>query len=82
MNDPIDDHVRLFLRMRRKVLGLTVEALAEAIDVPVEEVRACERGAQRISASMLFRMTRALGCKPSDLFEGLTAEQKPRRPDA
>lgn len=69
--NPIDAHVRLMLRMRRRVLGFTVEALAQAIGVSELELRNLERGAAPLTPLILWRMTQALNCSPNDLFAGL-----------
>jgi transcriptional regulator with XRE-family HTH domain len=69
--NPIDTHVRLRLRIRRRVLGLTEQALAEAIGLSELELRALERGMAPLTPALLWRMTQALRCSPSDLFAGL-----------
>jgi transcriptional regulator with XRE-family HTH domain len=69
--NPIDAHVRLRLRMRRRVLGITEAGLAEAIGVSLAALRAIERGATPLTPVLLWRMTQALRCSPNDLFAGL-----------
>jgi transcriptional regulator with XRE-family HTH domain len=68
---PIDAHVRLALRMRRRLLGYTEQVLAQAIGVSELELRALERGASPLTPLLLWRMTQALRCSPNDLFAGL-----------
>ena len=69
--NPVDVHVGLVIRQRRKALGRSQEALAEAIGVSFQQVQKYERGANRVSASMLWEIARALRCKVADFFSGL-----------
>jgi transcriptional regulator with XRE-family HTH domain len=64
--------VRL-LRERRK---MSQTALGDRIGVSFQQVQKYERGANRISASALYQIARALEVKPADFFEGIQAEQK------
>ena len=50
------------MRMRRKTLGLTQTALAEALGITFQQVQKYERGANRVSASMLVRAAKRLDC--------------------
>ena len=60
--DPIDVAVGARVRMRRKTLGLTQTALAEALGITFQQVQKYERGANRVSASMLVRAAKRLEC--------------------
>lgn len=60
--DPIDVTVGLRIRMRRKTLGLTQGALADALNLSFQQVQKYERGANRVSASMLVKTARFLDC--------------------
>jgi transcriptional regulator with XRE-family HTH domain len=64
--------VRL-LRERRK---MSQTALGEKIGVSFQQVQKYERGTNRISASALFQIARALDVVPSDFFEGIQKEQQ------
>ncbi len=59
--------VRL-LRERRK---MSQTALGEQVGVSFQQIQKYERGANRISASVLFQIAKTLGVAPSDLFEGI-----------
>ena len=63
--DPIDVFVGLRIRMRRKTLGLTQGALADALGLSFQQVQKYERGANRVSASMLVKTARFLDCPVS-----------------
>ncbi|MDP3749308.1 MAG: helix-turn-helix transcriptional regulator, partial [Phenylobacterium sp.] len=51
--DPIDTQVGMQIRARRKSIGSSQSTLAEAIGVSFQQVQKYERGANRVSASMM-----------------------------
>ena len=57
--------------MRRKVLGVSQERLAEALGLTFQQVQKYERAANRVSASKLWEMSRALSTSISYFYEGL-----------
>jgi transcriptional regulator with XRE-family HTH domain len=69
--NPIDRHVGLRIRMRRKELGISQERLAEAIGLTFQQVQKYERAANRVSASKLWEMARALSTSIGYFYEGL-----------
>ena len=69
--NPVDRHVGLRLRMRRKELGISQEKLAEAIGLTFQQVQKYERAANRVSASKLWEMARALSTSIGYFYEGL-----------
>jgi len=58
--DPIDVEVGRRIRLRRKELGVTAEALGDAISTSFQQVTKYEKGANRVSASMLVRIAAKL----------------------
>jgi transcriptional regulator with XRE-family HTH domain len=72
--NPIDRHVGLRIRMRRKELGISQERLAEAIGLTFQQVQKYERAANRVSASKLWEMARALSTSIGYFYEGLSDE--------
>ncbi len=70
--NPIDIHVGLQVRLRRKALKISQEKLAEALGLTFQQVQKYERGANRISASKLYEIARALRVSIAWFFEGLT----------
>ena len=48
---PVDRHVGLRIRMRRKEMSVSQERLAEALGITFQQVQKYERGANRVSAS-------------------------------
>lgn len=69
--NPIDVHVGLRIRLRRKEMGVSQEKLAEAIGLTFQQVQKYERAANRVSASKLYEMARALETSTTYFFEGL-----------
>lgn len=57
--------------MRRKLLGVSQERLAEALGLTFQQVQKYERGANRVSASKLFEIAKALQTPVAFFFEGL-----------
>lgn len=67
----VDLHVGARVRMRRKMLGSGQEALADALGLTFQQVQKYERGANRISASKLYEIAKALQVPVSFFFDGL-----------
>jgi transcriptional regulator with XRE-family HTH domain len=75
--NPVDRHVGLRIRLRRKELGISQERLAEAIGLTFQQVQKYERAANRVSASKLFEMARALETNIAYFYEGLASHPAP-----
>ena len=75
--NPVDRHVGLRIRMRRKELGISQERLAEAIGLTFQQVQKYERAANRVSASKLWEMAQALSTQIGYFYEGLGDPAKP-----
>lgn len=69
--NPVDRHVGLRIRMRRKELGISQERLAESIGLTFQQVQKYERAANRVSASKLWEVSKALSTSVSYFYEGL-----------
>ena len=57
---PIDVHVGRRVGQRRRYLGLSQEKLAQALGLTFQQVQKYERGTNRISASKLDEISKAL----------------------
>lgn len=68
---PVDIHVGAAVRVRRRFLGISQSALADAVDLTFQQVQKYERGSNRISASMLFKISQALKMPIERFFDGL-----------
>jgi len=75
--NPVDLHVGGRVRMRRKVLGVSQERLAEALGLTFQQVQKYERGANRVSASKLYEIARFLSAPVAYFFEGLSDPSAP-----
>jgi transcriptional regulator with XRE-family HTH domain len=73
---PVDRHVGLHIRMRRKALGISQEKLAESLGLTFQQVQKYERGANRVSASKLWEIARALKTNVAYFYEGLEDEME------
>lgn len=74
---PVDRHVGLRIRLRRKEIGLSQEKLGESLGITFQQVQKYERGANRISASKLWETARALRVPVSYFYEGLAELDEP-----
>ena len=66
--DPVDVAVGARIRLLRKLRGLSQQALAEAAGVTFQQIQKYERGANRVSASMLSRIAGALDTPVAEMF--------------
>jgi transcriptional regulator with XRE-family HTH domain len=57
--------------MRRKELGMSQERLAESIGLTFQQVQKYERAANRVSASKLWEVARALSIHIGYFYDGL-----------
>jgi transcriptional regulator with XRE-family HTH domain len=72
--DLVDRHVGMRIRQRRRDLGLSQQELADAIGLTFQQVQKYESGANRVSASKLWRIGQVLKTPPGHWFEGLPTE--------
>jgi len=66
--DPVDVAVGARIRLFRKLRGLSQQSLAESAGVTFQQIQKYERGANRVSASMLSRIAGALRTPVAELF--------------
>lgn len=77
MANPIDLFVGKRLRQRRQLLGLTQQKLAEKVNIRFQQIQKYESGANRVSASRLWALAKALDVPVSFFFEGLNGDVAP-----
>src|SRR5215217_5594619 len=75
--NPVDLHVGARIRMRRKLLGVSQERLAEQLGITFQQVQKYERGANRVSASKLWEIAAALKTTVTYFYEGLGSGDAP-----
>jgi transcriptional regulator with XRE-family HTH domain len=64
------------VRIRRRTIGISQEALAEQCGVSFQQIQKYENGANRISFSRLVQIARALKCRVVDLMDVLDAPDR------
>ena len=68
--NPVDMHVGSRVRMRRMMLGISQEKLANALGLSFQQVQKYEKGSNRIGASRLEHISRFLQVPVAFFFEG------------
>jgi transcriptional regulator with XRE-family HTH domain len=80
-SNAVDAHVGERVRMRRKLLGVSQDQLADSLGLTFQQVQKYERGANRISASKLFRIAEILNIDVAYFFDGLPDPIEGAEPD-
>ena len=70
--NPVDVHVGTRVRMRRQVLKMSQEKLGDQLGVTFQQVQKYERGANRVGASRLWKMSQVMDVPVGFFFDGLT----------
>jgi len=71
---PIDIHVGTRIRVRRQLMNMTQEKLGESLGVTFQQVQKYERGANRVGASRLWKLSEVLDVPVSFFYDGLSTE--------
>ncbi len=71
---PIDKHVGQRLRQRRWVIGITQQQLAEAVGIKFQQIQKYETGANRVSASRLWDISKVLDVPISYFFDEVSED--------
>jgi transcriptional regulator with XRE-family HTH domain len=71
--DPIDIAVGARVRSLRIAAGMSQQRLGDAIGITYQQLHKYERGYNRIAASRLVQIARALGCSPASFFTEIEA---------
>lgn len=77
MTNEIDFYVGKRLRRRRRLLGLTQQALGDMVGIRFQQIQKYECGANRISAARLFELSEALSVPIQYFYEGLMNDDDP-----
>lgn len=70
--EQVDIHVGQMIRAQRRLVGLSQSDLADAIGVSFQQVQKYEKASNRVSASMLVAIAKALNCHPTALLPSET----------
>jgi transcriptional regulator with XRE-family HTH domain len=73
--DPIDRHVGTRIRGRRVGLRISQTKLGQSIGVTFQQIQKYESGTNRVGASNLFKIAKALGVEVAFFFEGVIQEE-------
>lgn len=65
----VDHYVGARVKMRRRLVGMSQEKLAEQIGVAFQQVQKYEKGTNRIGASRLMKIAEVLGVPPAYFFQ-------------
>ena len=73
----IDHQIALRLRSRRRLLGMTLQEVAELSDTSFQMVQKYELGMTRVSAARLWTLAQALRVEVGYFFESLEPRPRP-----
>ena len=68
---PVDVHIGQRIRERRLICGISQSELGKGADITFQQVQKYERGANRVSGSMLYEFANTLGVPVFYFYEGL-----------
>ena len=71
MKHPVDVHVGKRVRHRRWMVGMTQQQLGEAVGIKFQQIQKYETGMNRVSASRLWDIAKALDVDVRFFFEGI-----------
>jgi transcriptional regulator with XRE-family HTH domain len=66
---PIDVHVGGRVRLRRTMLGMSQDKLADSLGLTFQQIQKYEKGVNRIGASRVFEISRVLGVPIQFFFD-------------
>ena len=70
-------HLGRRLRRRRRLLGMTQQDLASQVGVRFQQIQKYECGANRITASRLYELAKAMNVSVQYFFDGIPAADAP-----
>lgn len=76
----VDVHVGKRIRLRRTLIGLTQEQLAQGLSITFQQVQKYERGSNRVSASRLWDFSQLLDVEIGYFFEEMSSLTKLNSP--
>jgi len=72
MKHHVDVHVGQRIRRRRWMLGMTQQQLGDAVGIKFQQIQKYETGMNRVSASRLYDIAKALDVQVAFFFDGMT----------
>jgi transcriptional regulator with XRE-family HTH domain len=80
--DPVDVHVGKRIRIRRSLLGISQQTLADEVGLASQQVQKYEAGANRVSASRLSAVANVLDVSVSYFFSDMQPASTPDEHEA
>lgn len=80
--DPIDIHVGSRVRLRRTILRMSQEKLADQLGITFQQVQKYENGSNRVGASRLYAIAQILGVEVAYFYEGYEGSENFETPAA
>jgi transcriptional regulator with XRE-family HTH domain len=77
--NPVDEHFGARIRMRRTMLSLSQQKLADALGISSQQVQKYENGTSRISVSRLCTIADILDVSPEFFFAGAPSVRRGAR---
>ncbi len=71
---PIDTHVGGRVRLRRTMLGMSQDKLADSLGLTFQQIQKYEKGVNRIGASRVFEISRVLGVPIQFFYDDYDAD--------
>lgn len=79
MPDPVDLYIGTRVKLRRTLIGLSQQALGDALGITFQQIQKYERGANRIGAGRLRLIAGALDVPLTYFFDGYNDLPPPAR---
>lgn len=79
MPHKVDVHVGQRLKQRRRMLGLSQQKLAALVGIRFQQIQKYESGANRVSASRLYDISKALDVPVSHFFDEYEPGQRTKK---
>ena len=67
--NPIDAHIGLLIKTRRRELKISQTALGQSVDISFQQIQKFERGGNRVSAAALYTFSKMLDVPVSYFFD-------------
>ncbi len=78
--NPIDTHVGNRIKLRRKVLHMSQQQMAEKMGLTFQQIQKYEKGLNRVGASRLWDISRVLGVSMDFFFADMPLEIEEQSP--
>ncbi|WP_280924896.1 MULTISPECIES: helix-turn-helix domain-containing protein [Ciceribacter] len=75
--NPIDVHVGMQIKLRRKILSISQSALGDQLGITFQQVQKYEKGTNRVGASRLQAIAKILGVDAAFFFQSAPGAASP-----